>query len=36
MITVTGSSAVPAASGENPATTCSCTTSRNNTPPNAP
>ena len=36
MITVTGSSAVPAISGLNPATTCSCSTSRRNTTPSAP
>ena len=36
MITVTGSSAAPAAVGLNPATTCSCSTSSRNTTPSAP
>ena len=32
---VTGSSAAPAATGENPATTCSCRVRKKNTPPSA-
>ena len=36
MIAVSGSSAVPAASGLNPATVCSCSTSIRNTTPSAP
>ena len=36
IISVTGSSAVPATTGENPLTTCSWSASRNSTPPKAP
>ena len=36
MITVNGSSAVPAATGLKPATVCNCSTSSRNTTPSAP